>query len=197
MKNLSLLLFFIFASGCMQMSIYSDRDKTINFKKYKTFAWLPHVHTYLKKGNTIDNDSVENKLINYVNNELMNRGMRLDTTHPDVVMDFDIMTEKVVRQIQSPGYFNSNYYFYGGGYGSRGWNSYNNNIWSYNLGYRTQNIVYREGTLTIDMVEHSSKKLIWKGYALGEVADIESFKNELPDGIRKMFRKYPIKPFEK
>lgn len=193
MKNFSQVVLAVFLSSCMQMSIYSDRDKDINFNKYKTFAWLPHPHTYLKKGNAIDNDIVENNIVKYVSKELINREMRLDTAHPDVVMDFDIMTEKKVKQIQTPAYYNSGFYYYGGGYRRRGWNNYNNNRWAYNMGYRTENIAYKEGTLTIDMVDHSSKKLIWKGYALGEIIDIESFENELPAEVRDMFREYPVK----
>jgi hypothetical protein len=188
-----ILLLFLF--GCVQMNIYSDVDTTTNFKRFKTFAWLPHEHNHVHKEFQFDNDIVENNIIRNVNNELFARGFQLNNDDPDILLEYDIMTDKKVRQQQVAIQNNPNYY-YRPRYNRR-WNTYSSQNWAYNMNYRTINIPYVEGTLTIDIIEKQHNRLVWKSYAVGELTDIESFERELPKDIHKMFNRLPIKPLEK
>jgi hypothetical protein len=189
---------------CTTMAIYTDVDKSVNFKNYKTYAWSPQKHIHKHKNQKFDNDIIEKRIQTNVMDELNKRGLKLDTTNPDIILDFDIMTEKKVKQDIEPVYINSPYYYRGfnnyNGYRYRnnfynygGWNNYYSYGYGYNMGYRTVNIPYKEGTVIIDIVDADANKLVWKGYAIGELTDPDTFEAELPRDIGKMFKEFPVK----
>jgi hypothetical protein len=188
-KYLLFLLVLLNLSSCTTALIYADKDKTADFRNYRTFAWMPHENVHIHKNQAIDNELVEQNIMHFVNHELESRGLVADSSNPDVLIEYDIMTEKKVKQVDEPTY--SNYYYYGSPY--RGFNNYYPGYWGYNMNYRTVNIPYKEGTLTIDIIERKTKKLVWKGWAINEVTDPGSFKSELPLDIRDMFSEYPVR----
>lgn len=204
--NKLLLLSVLFAklfTGCTTMAIYTDADESVNFNKFKTYAWSPQKHIHQYKNRKFDNDIVENRIQTNVMAELNRRGLQLDTANPDLILDFDIMTEKKVKQDLEPVYIGSPYYFRGfnnyRGYRYRnnfydygGWNNYYGYNYGYTMGYRSVNIPYKEGTVIIDMVDADANKLVWKGYAVGELTDPDTFSKELPIDIQEMFEEFPL-----
>jgi hypothetical protein len=197
-------LLFSLCTGCSTMYIYTDVDKSANFKNYKKYAWSPQKHIHKHKNQKFDNDIIEKRIQQYVMDELNNRGLKLDTANPDIILDFDIMTEKKIKQDMEPVYINSPFYFRGFNnynsyryrdsfYNYGGWNNYYNYGYGYHIGYRSVNIPYKEGTVIIDIVDADANKLVWKGYAVGELVDPETFESGLQLDIHKMFKEYPNK----
>ena len=175
--------------SCTVFNVGTDQDNSIDFKQYKTFAW------YAKDPTTIKNDQFDNQILesnikNIVSAELKKRGYKVDIDSPDVLLDFDIMIEKKTDQQQVPIYS----YPYNYGY----YNPYrpSNNPYLYQqriVGYQTQNIPYKDGTLTLSMIDRKTSRLVWRGWGEGVVTDVQLYESQLPKGIDEIFKNFPVK----
>ena len=176
-------------SSCAVLNVDSDQDNTIDFKQYKTFAWYAKDPTAFKN-NEFDNQIVESNIKNLVSAELKRRGYKVDIDSPDVLLDFDVMIEKKTDQQQVPVYS----YPYNYGY----YNPYRPNNYPYTyqqrvIGYQTQNIPYKDGTLTLSMIDRKTNRLVWRGWGEGVVTDVQVYESQLPKGIDEIFNKFPVK----
>jgi hypothetical protein len=210
MKSVFNTLFFssvilIVALGfqsCAPTSVYSDYSRSTDFKTYSSFAWLPKNHDP-KQDSQFDNQIVETNIKNLASGELKKRGFKIDVTAPDILVDFHVAVANKVDHVSTPVYsYPYNYNNYNANQGA-----YTNNMYSYNnsyynnnsylntnpmVSYRTQDIPYEEGTLTILLIDRKSNQLIWKGWSVGTVNDEQSFEYELPDDIRRLFKQFPV-----
>jgi hypothetical protein len=174
------------------MNIYSDYDRSLDFHQFKSFKWRSHKPIKNRKLLDYDNDITEGNIGNYVNAELFKRGLSLNSSEPDLVLEYEITSEKKERQELVPQQNNSirrptvsrN---------SSGRGSSRTIMPSPSVTYKSVKVSYLETTLTIDIKTFNTEKLIWRGVATGEISNIHSFSNELPKDIEKMFKKLPIK----
>jgi len=213
-SQLALSLFVIVAvsallSSCAATSVSSDYNRSLDFKQYKTFAWLPKTHDP-KNDSQFDNQIVETNIKNLASGELKSRGYTVDVDQPDLLIDFYVEVQNEVDHVTTPVYgyaYNYNSYnSYNGNYNR----PYNNNIYSNNnsyynnntylnntgmpvvTGYTTQNVPYEQGTLTILIMDRKTNDLLWKGWSVGVVTDETSFEYELPSDIRRLFKQFPV-----
>lgn len=192
------LLLLATLNACAVFNTSFDQDQSVNFTKYRTFAWLVKQPVVYK--DNFDNDILENNIKNYASEELIKRGLRVDTANPDLILDFKLQVENKINQQQVPIYGHP--YNYGYGYRNYGYNyGYNNmNNMYYNayaqpdviVGYKTQNIPYKDGTLHILVIDRSSNKLIWNGWGEEVVTDPGSYENDIRKGIPEIFKNFPI-----
>jgi len=185
---LSLVIVFVLNS-CLAYDISSDRDNNADFGKYKTFAWYAKDPQALKN-DQFDNQIIESNIKNYVSAELKKRGMRVDLDNPDILFDYDLMVQKKVDQVQTPVYAHPYNYGY--------YNPYRPLLNPYVypstfVGYQTQDIPYKEGTLTISVVEKNSNKLVWRGWSVGTLTNGQTYESDLQSDIHAIFRQFPIK----
>jgi hypothetical protein len=211
-QNLAISIYLagmmLLLNACAPTTIYSDYSKTIDFKSYKSFAWLPKNHNP-QQDSAFDNSILESNIKNLASGELKSRGYQVNTNEPDVLLDFHITLANKVDQVSTPVYgYAYNYNNYNSYY-----NSYNpgvpyyNNIYTYNnsyynnsyfnaptsvIGYTTENIPYEEGTLTILMIDRKSNQLVWKGWSVGSVTDEQTFEYELASDIHRLFKEFPV-----
>ena len=61
------------------------------------------------------------------------------------------------------------------------------------VGYQTQNIPYKEGTLTLSAVEKSSNKLVWRGWSIGTLTNGQTYESDLQSDIHAIFKEFPIR----
>lgn len=203
----SSLLFFLVGlaatllSSCAATSISSDYSRSVNFKEYKTFAWLPKTHDPQNDG-PFDNQIVETNIKNLGSGELKSRGYKIDVSEPDLLIDFYVDVANKIEHVTNPVY--SYPYNYNGNFAR----PYNNNLYSYRnsyynnnsyintmptvVGYTTQDIPYEEGTLTILIIDRKTNTLVWKGWSVGSVTDESSFEYELPSDMRRLFKEFPV-----
>ncbi|MBY0426631.1 MAG: DUF4136 domain-containing protein [Cytophagales bacterium] len=184
-------------SGCMNMDIYSDSDRSVDFSVYRTFAWNIPTKKYTHADPKFDNDIIEGNIANYVNMELVNRGYSLDTVQPDILLQYDISTQNKIRIDQVPvtsTVYNNRPYYY------NPYNPYSNNLYmpspTYITTYKPVEVPYEEGDLTISIIDRKTQRVIWHGYAVGTLDDLISFEQELPQDIHAMFKKYPVPPLQ-
>ncbi len=175
----SLLLLAGCASG---PKIIVDRDPSVDMTAYKTFGFFDQVATDKAQYTTI----VTNRLKQATRDNLERRGYRYTEDSPDLRANFYLKVVQKQEIRSSPSVGMGGYYGYrGGAYGA--WSSYP---------YDVDTVDYREGTLSIDLVDAKKNSLVWQGLAEGRVSD-EARKNPGPaiDAVvAEIFANFPNGP---
>ena len=181
-------------SGCSRYTYYSIGNSNIN--KYHTFAWLPPLRK--NPGNAsstavsyYQNDIADQKIKDQATADLESRGLVLNSNRPDLLVRYTVMVNREVKTFNEPVYnyawdgFYPRYRFYHG----RGF------YWGYRrafpiyVGNEIEKVPYKEGTLIIDLIDRRSGKVVWRGYAQGEVNNPQSAINDLPKIVDGIFNK--------
>ena len=187
-KLLGLMFLAAFVgSGCAAVA-HVEKDETVNFSKYKTFAWTE----------TSDSDSVKQK-ISYdltesnfraaITAELQKQGWREGKASPDVLLAYDVLVERAIRDDNNP-MFSRPFTRYM-------WNPYSGR-WvgffypSQFMGYWNNSYEVREGTVTITMVDAATDKTIWQGWTTKEVGSRNLTRKEIQTSVKNIFRKFDI-----
>ena len=117
MKKILLLSASVFIMvlqiGCSSTydSISSDFDKSVDFTKYKTFAWLPDKAD--TTNSPYNNSIIRNNIRNYFGLCMSDRGYSVDLDNPSLLLQMVITSVKKERIINSytPSYYYSPYYY--------------------------------------------------------------------------------------
>lgn len=189
MKNVMKIWFPVFAAfvitGCGVQS-YVEKDPEVNLNKYRTYAWIGDKSS---KSNKPYKDFQEAYLANLISQQLEKNGFVKAKSNPDVLIDYDIMIENEVREKSDPVYSRSFVrYFY---------NPYTGRINSLYypsryLGQNAYDVPYKSGTITINIVDNDSKKLVWQGWAETEVTKRRIEKQDMDKIVRSIFRKLDV-----
>ena len=159
----------------------------VDFSKYKTFGWLND--SSVKAASRVDNDIVDNNIKNSISAELTQKGWMESDQRPDVWLDYNVMVEKGERRETEPSYI----YPYGGYY----YNSWRRRSGFYfNPGffsaYHSYNVPFKEGTLTVNMVDARTNKLIWQGWAKGDVTSKGVTSKTAESDVKTIFKKLDL-----
>lgn len=214
--KLKIIFFKIFLIGAIALSgcssynnTSSNYDKSVDFEKYKTYAWLNSQKSQVPAA--YYNDVIENNAKNYIDQNFKNRGYTVDTLNPDILMELVLKSKKKTEEIQVSNPYNySNHTYYNNPYnpyydnnlyyGNQYYNRYPNYNYgmhySYNVGYRTKTMKYTEITITINMIDRDSNKLVWTGSAENDIYDPKYFKEEIHPAIVNILAQYPVKPIK-
>ena len=165
-----------------------EKDDAVNFSNYKTYAWV--------NSSEAESDSVEKivtlteqKVRKAVNSELAKQGWREATNRPDVLLSYDVLVEKSIKEDNNPVY-------------SRPYTRYLYNPYtrryvalrypSQFLGYDNDQYEVREGTVTISMVDAKTNKTVWQGWTTDEVNSRNLTSKEIETSVKNIFRKFDI-----
>jgi hypothetical protein len=137
--------------------VNSDHDKTVDFTAYKKFALYNPENL-----NKAVSDLNRTRVFNAIKNEMIKKGFVEDTTSPDLLVNAVAIFED--RQSVSSTTTGGGMYggYYGGMYGAYGWGGGTSHT---NVDVRH----FKDGSLIIDVVEASSKKLLWQGTGNKEI----------------------------
>lgn len=172
------------AAGCSSTpTAYINADPTIDFYQYKSYGFLPTLSTDKQHYESMES----NFLKVAVAQELDRRGL-IYSENPDLLVNFYINTKEKVRSRSTPttgGYYGyrSGFYDPWGGYGAH-------------VGYETRIDQYTEGTLNIDFVDASEKKLVWEGAIGGRITDkaIKNLEETIDRAVAAIMKGFPIAP---
>jgi hypothetical protein len=190
-KNLGIGSFLLIAAivlaGCGVQS-YVEKDPSVDLKQYRTFAWINERGTKQENGKPYK-DFKETYLMDLVTKELEKNGWQRAKSNPDVLIDYDIMIENETRRQSDPIYSRSAVrYFY---------NPYTGRINSLYypsryLGEDSYTVPYKSGTITINIVDNDSDKLVWQGWAETEVTRKSISKDDMEKIVKSIFKKLDI-----
>lgn len=158
--------------------IRSQQDPGANLSVYRTYGYVSPLGTDKAGYATV----LTSHLKNAVGRELEARGYHYSATAPDLLVNFYANIEEKTEVYSTPtGPMYGGYYGYRGGmYG--GWG-----------GYDVQTVNYKQGTLSIDLVDGAKKQLVWTGIAEGRVSK-EARQNPGPAidrVVAEIFATYP------
>lgn len=165
-----------------------EKDETANFSNYKTFAWVNSSET--ESDSTQKTVSLtEQKVRKAVNSELAREGWREVKNKPDLLLSYDVLVEKSVKEDNNPVY-------------SRPYTRYLYNPYtrryaairypSQFLGYDYDQYEVREGTVTITMVDAKTNKTVWQGWTTDEVNSRNLTSKEIESSVKTIFRKFDV-----
>ncbi|MEO6932521.1 MAG: DUF4136 domain-containing protein, partial [Chitinophagaceae bacterium] len=157
-KYLSLAL-VIMAAGCSSVKVLnSETGDGANLNSYKTFDFF----TVEAKGDTSTSrfgDRV-NKLEDAIALEMQHRGYLLSKTNPDLLVNIGIVVNEEVQTRQTdfrtdaPKYIGQRRY---------SWKSQDVEVGR-----------YREGTVTVHLVDNRQNKMVWRGAVQGVISNNEA-----------------------
>ena len=189
MRNLKLwsgVLGIVFLLASCASTAHIEKDDNTDFTKYKTFAWVE------KEGakNDRKNDLAEQKIRDAVNKELeKTAGWRESKKDPDVLLSYDVLVERSVRQESEPVYSNPFTRTFYNPYSRRFYRVYYPSRF---VGYDNYDVNTREGTVTISMIDADTEKTVWQGWATDEVGSRHMTTKEINNSVKAIFRKFDI-----
>lgn len=183
MRNLLIFLLTVGIASCSSVKVSYDIDKSVDFTTFKTYG-------YSEDAQKLPVQQLNrNRVFTAIDRELTSRGLS-KSDNPDVLIDLHVRTEhktEATATTNGTGMYGG---YYGGYYGRFG----------YGGGFRTTTINYDEyieGTLFIDVVDNAQGKIVWQGRGtktIDEDASPEKRDANINNGIKAIFKTYPVKP---
>lgn len=183
------------ASACTTSSnVYSyEKTKNIEFKQYKTYAWLATADTAFTA--LVNKKNLERNLAAEVIKVLNQRGMAMDTLSPDCLFTYTLVMNKTYEVGQQPNEVyapqvyapvwagQANVYYYRPDYGPSMYNG------------KMSVTTFRQGSLVIDMIDRKSHTVVWRSSAQAKKDEhnLPGLKTTLKEIIPEMFKKFPVK----
>jgi len=188
-------------SACNTYNYYTAGLNTTNMSRYHTFAWIP---MGAGKGRAPGNVAMADaKIKDAATSALETKGLSVSQKQPDLLVSY---TTTVGRGTRTNYYSNYGWggYGWGGGYGWRGgygWGGFSPYYYggapfaySGGLTYAEQEH-YKEGTLIIDLIDRRTRKVVWRGYGVGEVHhDPQKNIDDLPKVVSGIINQLSVQP---
>lgn len=177
MKTINKLLIFSLALltiSCATMSVNYDYDRSVDFKKLKTYKWIE------KKipNDALDQNPFQKKaIIKAVNDQLLAKGYKEQESGDT---DFAVNVHAMVKQQQTQITNWDNYGWY--------------NPWWGPYGGNTEISTYEEGTLVIDIIDIKDKELAWRGLGTKMVTGFSNDANGIAivnENVAKIMVNFP------
>ena len=185
LKQWSGSLAFVFLLASCGSTAHIEKDDNTDFSRYKTFAWVDKDENGKRGG-----DLSEQKMRDAVNKELeKTAGWREVKNRPDVLLSYDVLVERSVRQDNNPVYSNPTTRVF---YNPRTRRYVNVYYPSQFLGYDRDQREVKEGTVTISMIDAKSDKTVWQGWTTDEVKNRNLTSKEIQNSVKAIFRKFDI-----
>lgn len=194
MKNRILILLGLALglSACSSYNYYAVSNKKLT-PAYKSFAWLPEGKS--KASKVYDNDVATDRIVEATSSALEQRGFTLDQKNPDLLIKYTASVNTSTKEYNEPVYYNPAprvvprvgylrgraYYYY----------DYVNPYPVY-VGSELRRKKVKEGSLMIDLIDRKTGKVIWRGWAEGEVNNPEQAVNDIPKVIDGIFKKLTL-----
>lgn len=153
----------------LAQNVTYDFDKTANFSKFKTYAWIP--------GTNLADELNHKRVVSAVDTQLAAKGLAKieKSASPDVLVAYHATFDKA---LQITGF-------------SSGWGGYRFG------GNRTGSARAEEilvGTLAVDIVDARTKTIVWRGIATKDIdvnANGDRREKNINRAAEKLFKNYP------
>ncbi|HVG11507.1 MAG TPA: DUF4136 domain-containing protein [Flavisolibacter sp.] len=165
-----------------------EKDKSVDLNNYQTFAWVDTRDQKNDTATTKVSDLSERMIKEAVDEELAKAGWK-PSKKPDVLLTYDVLVEKAVKEQANPVYSQPANRYYFNPYTRRWMSVY---YPSQFMGYDREQQQIREGTITISLIDAKTDKTIWQGWTTDEVNSRNLTGKEIRNGIRSIFRKFDV-----
>lgn len=149
----------------------ADFSRGTDFSPYRTFAWGPSDALPTGDPRLDNNPFFQERVRAAVEAELTNRGYELVSESADLLVHYHASVRDRVDVFETDREY---------GYDPEG---------------STQVVQYEEGTLVVDMADAATKRVLWRGWAQGDLgsalADRDRMERHVQDGVARMFEEFP------
>ena len=160
--------------GCNPITVQSDYDHSVDFSKYKTFAWAPHTENKTRdkhKKGEVDpgyKELMDKRLRTDVEEILVGRGYtKTSPENADLLLEYHFGLKQKMDRIG----------FRSGGRG--GGIS------------RSMRIPVTEDNIVLEMIDRETNQLVWRGWAEGELEDIAKEPRVIKKSIQEFLGDFP------
>jgi hypothetical protein len=164
-------------SGCQSLpTVHVLNDDSANLSAYSTFSFHPQL---VPKGDEYDKLSTR-YIKAAIMTQMQNKGYRY-TSDSDLWINFNTHKTQKIRIADTLRLYP--YYHYRNNYG----------VWGAYPRPETRVDQYTEGTLNIDVIDRSSKKLLWEGIAVGQLTKktMDNLEAKIDEAVSLIFEKIP------
>lgn len=168
-------------AGCASApEVRANFDQSVDFKQYQTFGFVSPLGTDRGGYQSLVSQSLKAA----TQREMEARGMRLVTSEPQLLINFNGSLTDKLRISTMPAYPMGGYYGYRGGMYSA-WPLYIEQTTAYQ---------YKEGTLNVDVIDATRKQLVWEGVVTDSVTqkDLDNVQTAISAAVAAAFAKYPV-----
>lgn len=171
-SKLSVLLLLLVMAACSPgYTVYSDGDRRVNLRNFSTYQIVDA--TGKPQDPILDNQFNRERVENAIHHQLALRNFKQDDENPEL----KIMFYSERRDRQETQYGNN----MGWGWGFPRSNAYVRS--------------YVESTLIIDVIDASTNKLVWQGWASSEMSrNMKNPEKVIAEKVKEIFNKFPVKP---
>lgn len=174
-------------AGCASVA-HVEKDQTVNFSNYHSYAWAEAKDGGKDSSGSKVSDLAERTIRNAVNAELAKAGWK-ESKRPDVLIAYDVLVERAVRQQNNPVYTQPFSRMFFNPYSRRWVNVYYPSEF---MGYDRQDLQVREGTISISLIDARTEKTIWQGWTTDEVSSRNLTSKEIQNSVKSIFRKFDL-----
>lgn len=193
-------------SACTSYNYYTAAINKTNMSGYHSFAWMPQANKDDKK---MAGSVADAKIKDAATTELVAKGLQLNQKNPDLVVNYTAIVGRGTRtNYYSPYYGGYPGWGWGGGFGwgwggYGGWGGYYRPYYNYYGGpfayyggiTYAEKEHYREGTLIIDLIDTHTRKIVWRGFGVGEVhKDPQKDIDDLPKVVNGVLNQLQLAP---
>ena len=184
--SMSSIVVFLLAS--CSSTAHIEKDDNADFSRYKTFTWIDKDGEGRNDQNR-SNDLTEQKIREAVNKELEKTGWKEVKNRPDVLLSYDVLVEKGVKESSSPVYSRPSSRLVYNQYTRRYTTIY---YPSELVGYERDERPIKEGTITISMIDTKTDKTVWQGWTTDEVNSKHLTSKEIQNSVKSIFKKFDV-----
>ena len=166
-----------------------EKDKTANFSSYQSYAWVETKENQDDSTKSKVSDLTERRIREAVNAELTKSGWKQSKNKPDVLLSYDVLVERSVKEENNPVYSQPTTRYVYNPY-SRRWVSvyYPSQF----LGYDRDQRSVREGTITVSVIDAKTDKTVWQGWTTDEVNSKNLTGKEIQNSVKSIFKKFDV-----
>ncbi|NJN25138.1 MAG: DUF4136 domain-containing protein [Cyclobacteriaceae bacterium] len=191
MKSSIILAMALLAmASCSTVQFHSEKDRDVDFSKYKTMSFYGWTEQSDKILNRFDKERIERAFTE----EFEKRGLDKTDRNGDIVMSLFIVVDQKTGTTAYTSHYGAGgpYGYYGGfGYGA---------AWGWGMGYNTTSYSeydYYVGTLVCDVFDSETKKLIWQGTISGEIDENpKNRERNIPRLVKELMKRFPVDPLQ-
>lgn len=175
-------------AGCASVA-HVEKDDSVNFSKYHSYTWVEARDAKNDSAKTRVSDLTERKIKDAVNAELAKTGWRESKSRPDVLISYDVIVERGVKNDTDPVYSDPFTRYIYNPY-TRRWVSiyYPSQFMGYDRNQRS----VKEGTVTVSVIDAKTEKTVWQGWTTDEVNSQNLTSKEIQNAVKSIFRKFDV-----
>lgn len=167
----------VLLASCSTVSVKTDADPRANFAKYRSYS----LSEKPVSGSRRLSPSSFATLRSSLDAGLSAKGLR-KSSKPSLVIVYHVAARNRTEIFMVP-----NWSFYGGfGYGYYGY-------WTGFIPSMPMVSQFTEGSLILDFVDTATKRLVWRGTAIGMLGSQKENQESIAEAVRKMLEDFPPK----